>query len=42
MSARAHTVKQAIALGRGFAAEQDVRSFEEPVSADDLDGLRRV
>ena len=25
-----------------FAAEQDVRWFEEPVSSDDLDGLRRV
>ncbi len=38
----AYTVKQAIALARVFAAGQDVRWFEEPVSSDDLDGLRRV
>ncbi len=38
----AYAVKQAIALARGFAAGQDVRWFEEPVSSDDLDGLRRV
>ncbi len=38
----AYGVKQAIALARVFAAEQDVRWFEEPVSSDDLAGLRRV
>jgi Enolase C-terminal domain-like len=38
----AYTVKQAIALARIFAAEQDVRWFEEPVSSDDLDGMHRV
>jgi L-alanine-DL-glutamate epimerase-like enolase superfamily enzyme len=38
----AYTVKQAIALARVFAAEQDVRWFEEPLSSDDLEGLRRV
>ena len=38
----AFTAKQAIALGRAFAGEQDVRWFEEPVSSDDLAGLRRV
>ena len=37
----AYGVKQAIALARVFAA-QDVRWFEEPVSSDDLEGLRRV
>ena len=36
------TAKQAIALGRVFAGEQDVRWFEEPVSSDDLAGLHRV
>ena len=35
-------VKQAIALARRFAAEQQVSWFEEPVSSDDLDGLHRV
>ena len=38
----AYAVKQAIALAREFAAGQDVLWFEEPVSSDDLDGLRRV
>ena len=38
----AYAVKQAIAFAREFAAEQDVRWFEEPVSSDDLAGLRRV
>ena len=35
-------VKQALHLGRVFAMEQDVTWFEEPVSSDDLSGLRRV
>ncbi len=34
--------KQAIALAGRLAAEQDVRWFEEPVSSDDLEGLRLV
>ncbi len=34
--------KEAIALARVFADESDVRWFEEPVSSDDLDGLRLV
>ncbi len=38
----AYTAKQAIELGRRFAAEQGVRWFEEPVSSDDLDGMRLV
>jgi len=38
----AYGVKQASHLGRMFATEQDVRWFEEPVSSDDLAGLRRV
>jgi L-alanine-DL-glutamate epimerase-like enolase superfamily enzyme len=38
----AYTVKQAQHLAQEFAAGQDVRWFEEPVSSDDLDGLRRV
>jgi L-alanine-DL-glutamate epimerase-like enolase superfamily enzyme len=33
--------KQAIRIGRAMA-DQDVRWFEEPVSSDDLDGLREV
>ncbi len=36
------SVKQAQHLATVFAAEADVRWFEEPVSSDDLDGLRRV
>ena len=38
----AYGVKQAIELARRFADEQDVAWFEEPVSSDDLVGLRRV
>ncbi len=38
----AYGVKQAMHLGRVFATEHDVRWFEEPVSSDDLAGLRRV
>ena len=38
----AYSVKQAVALARSFAAGQDVRWFEEPVSSDDLEGLRRI
>ncbi len=38
----AYAVKQAMHLGRVFATEHDVRWFEEPVSSDDLAGLRRV
>ncbi len=38
----AFAAKQAIALARVFAGEQDVRWFEEPVSSDDLAGLHRV
>lgn len=38
----AYAVKQAIALAGRFAAEQDVRWFEEPVSSDDLEGLHRI
>ena len=38
----AYGVKQALHLARTFAAEADVRWFEEPVSSDDLPGLRRV
>jgi L-alanine-DL-glutamate epimerase-like enolase superfamily enzyme len=37
----AYTAKQAIRLMRA-AEELDVRWFEEPVSSDDLDGLRQV
>ena len=36
------SVKQAQQLAAVFAAEADVRWFEEPVSSDDLDGLARV
>jgi L-alanine-DL-glutamate epimerase-like enolase superfamily enzyme len=32
--------KQALSLAERFAAESDVTWFEEPVSSDDLDGLR--
>ena len=38
----AYGVKQAMRLGHVFAVEQDVRWFEEPVSSDNLEGLRRV
>ena len=34
--------RQALGLADRFAAEQDVRWFEEPVSSDDLDGLRYI
>ncbi|HEX3772123.1 MAG TPA: enolase C-terminal domain-like protein [Polyangiaceae bacterium] len=37
----AHTVRQALAQAEAFA-EHDVRWFEEPVSSDDLAGLRAV
>ncbi len=36
------SVKQAQHLATVFAAEADVRWFEEPVSSDDLDGLHRM
>ncbi len=36
-----YTAKQAVRLGRAFA-DQGVTWFEEPVSSDDLDGLREV
>jgi L-alanine-DL-glutamate epimerase-like enolase superfamily enzyme len=36
-----YTRKQAIRVGRALA-DHDVRWFEEPVSSDDLDGLRQV
>jgi L-alanine-DL-glutamate epimerase-like enolase superfamily enzyme len=36
----AYSRKQALRLGETFAAAQDVRWFEEPVSSDDLMGLR--
>jgi L-alanine-DL-glutamate epimerase-like enolase superfamily enzyme len=36
-----YTRKQAVRLGRAFA-DQGVSWFEEPVSSDDLDGLREV
>ena len=38
----AYGLKQAQDLGKHFTAEQDVRWFEEPVSSDDLHGLRRL
>jgi L-alanine-DL-glutamate epimerase-like enolase superfamily enzyme len=38
----AYSVKQALALAERFAAESQVSWFEEPVSSDDLDGLRLV
>ena len=38
----AYSLKQAQDLAKRFAAEQDVRWFEEPVSSDDLHGLRRL
>ena len=37
-----YTRKQAIGLARGLVEECDVSWFEEPVSSDDLDGLRLV
>ena len=36
----AYTRRQALALAERFAAEADVSWFEEPVSSDDLEGLR--
>ncbi|QMU80259.1 mandelate racemase [Streptacidiphilus sp. PB12-B1b] len=36
-----YTRKQAVRIAAGFA-DQDVRWFEEPVSSDDLDGLREI
>ena len=38
----AYSVKQAIRMGRRFAEDHAVVWFEEPVSSDDLTGLRRV
>src|SRR5581483_11050411 len=38
----AYSVKQALALADRFAAEAAVRWFEEPVSSDDLAGLRLI
>jgi L-alanine-DL-glutamate epimerase-like enolase superfamily enzyme len=38
----AYYVKQALQLAETFAAEADVRWFEEPVSSDDLSGLARL
>ncbi|MBA2625421.1 MAG: mandelate racemase, partial [Acidimicrobiia bacterium] len=38
----AYTAKQALALAERFAADADVTWFEEPVSSDDLAGLRLV
>ena len=38
----AYQVRQAQQLGRRFAADQQVGWFEEPVSSDDLAGLRAV
>jgi L-alanine-DL-glutamate epimerase-like enolase superfamily enzyme len=38
----AYSVKQALALGEQFVADADVSWYEEPVSSDDLDGLRLV
>jgi L-alanine-DL-glutamate epimerase-like enolase superfamily enzyme len=38
----AYSHKQALALAQRFAAEADVRWFEEPVSSDDLAGLALV
>ena len=35
-------VQQALGFAEDFAAEQDVGWFEEPVSSDDLTGLRRM
>lgn len=38
----AYSVKEALSLARRFAQEAQVGWFEEPVSADDLGGLRKV
>jgi L-alanine-DL-glutamate epimerase-like enolase superfamily enzyme len=38
----AYTRKQALVLGERFRAEAEVGWFEEPVSSDDLEGLRMV
>ena len=38
----AYSRKQASRLGRHFMAEADVSWFEEPVSSDDLEGLKEV
>jgi L-alanine-DL-glutamate epimerase-like enolase superfamily enzyme len=38
----AYCPKEALQLAEIFASEQDVRWFEEPVSSDDLEGLREV
>ena len=38
----AYSPRQALALADIFAHEQDVRWFEEPVSSDDLSGMRYV
>ena len=37
-----YTAKQAVRVGRRLEADYDVIWFEEPVSSDDLAGLRRV
>lgn len=37
-----YTRKQAVRMGRRFSEEHGVVWFEEPVSSDDLDGLREV
>ncbi|MGH3579603.1 MAG: enolase C-terminal domain-like protein, partial [Mycobacterium sp.] len=37
-----YTRKQAVRMGREFSGEYGVTWFEEPVSSDDLDGLREV
>jgi L-alanine-DL-glutamate epimerase-like enolase superfamily enzyme len=38
----AYSRKQALALAERFAADADVSWFEEPVSSDDLEGLRLI
>jgi L-alanine-DL-glutamate epimerase-like enolase superfamily enzyme len=38
----AYSRKQALALGERFRADADVSWFEEPVSSDDLEGLRVI
>jgi L-alanine-DL-glutamate epimerase-like enolase superfamily enzyme len=38
----AYHVKQALELAKNFSAGEDVRWFEEPVSSDDLEGLRHI
>ena len=37
-----YTRKQAVRMARAMAGDTDVTWFEEPVSSDDLDGLREV